>query len=132
MNLTGVLPVFICGPMIRRLTPGRLVLWWVSPNPVSPVLKFYYPDQTSPFFSQKLDPTVLTVIQVGDQAFIHLADVRPEIPFVCDQKIEYDLILTEKNDDTSLAELVPELMYPGQTRPSFMAKKTIRRFFHGS
>ena len=132
MNLTGVLSVFICGPMIRRLTPDRLVLWWVSPNPVSPVLKCYYPDQTSPFFSQKLDQTILNVIKVGDQAFIHLADVRPEIRFACDRKIEYDLSLTEKNEDASLAELIPGLSYPGQPRPSFMVKKTIRRFFHGS
>lgn len=132
MNIENRLPLFICGPLIRRLTPDRLVLWWVSPKPVFPVLKCFYTQDKAPFFSISLTGDALTVYKTGFRAFVHLADIRPDAPFVCDRKIEYDLVLTEGDKEKTVAGLMPDLVYPGQQRPSFVVRHKVRRFFHGS
>jgi len=126
------LPLFICGPLIRRLTPDRLVLWWVSPHPIAVQANFFHGGETAPFLSIELDKENHSTFRIGSHAWVNLADIHPEVPFPTDCKIEYDLVIFEGDKKESLAELIPHIIYPGQSRPSFVVRGSIKQFFHGS
>lgn len=132
MNTSKKLPIFICGPLIRRLTINRIVLWWVSTEKVEPVFNCFYPGDEKPFLSLGLNNDHITVFKVGERAFVHLADIKPENPFQPDLKIEYDLLIPCDKGIQPLQEIIPHILYPGQTRPSFMVRTKVHRFFHGS
>lgn len=132
MTGTDKLPQIICGPMIRRLTPHRLVLWWVGTQKNAFQVSCYHPGTSTPFFTIDLDSTSLTTFQFGDNAWIYLADIRPESPFSTDEKIEYNLTVSDDEKQVPFHHINPDILYPGEKRPSFVVKNRIRRFFHGS
>lgn len=129
----GALPLFLCGPMIRRLTRDGLVLWWVSPERVTARLVCYGPDGQTPLLETEPASENPKVFKVGSRAFVHLLEVVPDRPFPVDQKIEYDLFTSRANEPAvGLADRISGITYPGQSRPSFMVRNRVRRFFHGS
>ena len=126
------LPLIICGPMVRRLTPDRIVLWWVSPKKIYPEFECGYADSGSPIFSLTLSEKTVAIYQVGQHAFVHLADIRPPKDLPCDIRISYDLRVSEAELSYGLADLMPHIVYAPEARPCFVVRKHIRRFFHGS
>lgn len=126
------LPFFLCGPLIRRLTRDQIVLWWVSPKPLAVHFNCFHPGKKAPFLSIPLKNSNLTVFRAGTNAYVHLANIKPEQRFPCDQKIEYDLVISVPEGDMSLTELIPHIVYQHQARPSFVVRQSIYRFFHGS
>ena len=49
-----------------------------------------------------------------------------------DQKIEYNLVAECNDGKKTLTGLIPHITYPGERMPSFVVRKSVRRFFHGS
>ena len=128
------LPPLLCGPIIRRLTPEQLTLWWVSPTPSSGSLALFFPGEAGerPCQQYELNERNVQVIPVGQRAFVHLLEVSPESPLPTEQKIEYDLQLATEDGIRGLSQMAPGLCYPGQQRPSLMVKTQINRLLHGS
>lgn len=138
----------LVGPIIRRLTPQQLVLWWVSPYECAGDLLCYLPDdlpasQSSSVIATPLNRDTLTSYRVGTKAVVHLLDVSINLPV--DTYIEYDLRLKSADENTSgkhraseekkvksLSETLPNLTYPDHTRPSFIIKQDISHLLHGS
>ena len=141
-EINNQLPLFLCGPVLRRLTCDRIVLWWVSPAEFSGRLDCYYPGCTDPFLSIALSSSNLKIFQFGVRAFVHLADIgkgcglagpgleNGKLPL--DQKIEYNLVAECNDGKKTLTGLIPHITYPGERMPSFVVRKSVRRFFHGS
>ena len=141
-EINNQLPLFLCGPVLRRLTCDRIVLWWVSPAEFSGRLDCYYPGCTNPFLSIELSSSNLKIFQFGVRAFVHLADIgkacglagpgleNGKLPL--DQKIEYNLVAECNDGKKTLTGLIPHITYPGERMPSFVVRKSVRRFFHGS
>ncbi|SMD05161.1 hypothetical protein SAMN02746065_12520 [Desulfocicer vacuolatum DSM 3385] len=126
------LPLFICGPLLRRVTPDRVVLWWISPHPVKAEIIFFHAGKPTPFLSVKLIKENYTSFQFGSHAWVNLADIHLDTPFPTDCKIEYEMVIFKENRKEHLTSLVSHITYPGQSRPSFVVRQNIRQFFHGS
>jgi len=69
------------------------------------------------------------MLKVARKAWVHLLDIRFPSPLPQGRKINYTLV----NDREDYLETVrPDLIYPGEFRPSFMVKTKLNTIFHGS
>ena len=94
------LPPVLAGPMLRRMEPGRLVLWLVASRKLPLVLRLNIPRAASRDIG--LD-THCRIIPVGRHAFIYLIDVPLSDPLPEDVSIGYDLL----TDEGGIAQWAP-------------------------
>jgi hypothetical protein len=123
-----VLDEIIAGPILRRLSPSQLVLWWVSPQPSRGQFQCYIDNQV--VVDVALNSDGVSEFRVGKQAVIHLLDIEISLP--ADQFIEYDLLLETGGGTKTLQQIIPHLMFDGQNRPSFIITPQITNMLHGS
>jgi hypothetical protein len=153
--LTDILPDILAGPILRRLTPQQLVLWWVSPSECSGEFHCYLapdssvtsssvkhssvknsslvknsPNEALAIFTAPLNEDNLTTFRVGKKAVVHLLDVSINLPV--ETYIEYDLLLIDGINSSSslssrkrLADIIPHLAYGDKSRPSFIIQEKI-------
>ena len=119
------LPPVLAGPMLRRMEPGRLVLWLVASRKLPLVLRLNIPRAASRDIG--LD-THCRIIPVGRHAFIYLIDVPLSDPLPEDVSIGYDLL----TDEGGIAQWGPHLLYPGAALPNFVLHGRIHQLVHGS
>ena len=118
------LPCVLAGPILRRLEPTRLVLWFVASRELTPVLRLQLPQTT---LAIALEAHCL-VVPVGAHAFIHLIDVPLAERLPEDVSIGFDVLI----DDCGIAQWAPHLLYPGTTMPSFVLHSRLQQLVHGS
>ncbi|BAN48376.1 alkaline phosphatase D family protein [Metapseudomonas resinovorans] len=119
------LPPVLAGPMLRRLEPGRLVLWLVGTRQLAPVLRLWVDGESRDY---PLQGEACWVLPFGRHAFVHLIDLRLEQPLPQDRQIDYDLLL----DGEGIACWAPHLLHAQAPRPSFVLRKRIDQLLHGS
>ncbi|SDV04072.1 alkaline phosphatase D family protein [Pseudomonas mucidolens] len=129
-----LLPAVLAGPLLRRLEPGRLVLWLVGSRPLALTLKLsWIQDQNPQTLEVVLDATRCQVVPVGRAAFIHLIDVPLQSPLPHDVSISYDLLIAQANGKPSgIAEWAPHLLYGNAQTADFVLHSRIRQLMHGS
>ncbi len=132
LNSAGTLPLIFCGPILRRVTRKRVVIWWISPKSCKGRCDLLLPGKESPIFSRALDSDNIRVMQAGKHCFVHLLNLTPDRELPVDEKIEYDLTLQTDQGDTNLGHLLPGILYPGEKHPSFMVKPVLKKLLHGS
>ena len=87
------LPAVLAGPLLRRLEPGRLVLWLVGSRALALTLRLQFTQHArQQSLDIDLDASRCQVIPVGRAAFIHLIDVTLDTPLPQDVPISYDLL----------------------------------------
>ncbi|MBK5009300.1 alkaline phosphatase family protein [Pseudomonas sp. S60] len=118
MTTPPVLPLVLAGPILRRLEPQRLAIWLAATQPLQPDVVF-------PSAESKVE---CQVVAVGQQAFIHLLDVRFEQPLPCDQWLDYDVLINGQG----IASWAPHLLYPGQQHPNLVLRGRLDHLLHGS
>ena len=123
-----VLDNILAGPILRRLSTKKLVLWWVSPQSCRGQFQCYIDDQS--VVNVALDKDSVSEYRVGANAVIHLLDIEIDLPI--DTYIEYDLLLDTERGIEPLAKSIPHLMYDGKSRPSFIIQPHITNILHGS
>ncbi|MBJ2271314.1 alkaline phosphatase family protein [Pseudomonas sp. MF6772] len=124
------LPAVLAGPLLRRLEPGRLVLWLVGSRALALTLRLQFcQDEGEQSLDIDLDATRCQVIAVGRAAFIHLIDVSLATPLPQDVPIRYDLLI---EGGAGIAQWAPHLLYPGAQAPDFILHSRIRQLLHGS
>ncbi|SFG76561.1 alkaline phosphatase D family protein [Pseudomonas sp. NFACC45] len=121
-DISRALPPVLVGPLLRRLEPTRLVMWLVGTRPLTLTLRV---DGLSDL---PLDAPRCTVVPVGQQAFVHLIDVRLDTALPQDVAIDYDLLV----DGTPIAEWAPHLLYGQAQCPNFVLHSRIDQLVHGS
>lgn len=124
--------LILAGPILRRVTPQQLVFWWVSSRPLRGDIAFYEGKTARLLFQNPLDEPAQTCIQIGERAFVSLLNVVPPKPLPVGVLLEYDLLLKTEDGANNLASLLPSLLYPGETRPSFVIKTQLDHVLHGS
>lgn len=126
------LPQVLAGPLLRRMEAQRLVLWLVGSRPLSLTLQLSHGDAAEPQ-RLTLHGDSCQVIQIGEQAFIHLIDLKLEAPLPCDVQIDYDLLI-EQPDQAALgiADWAPHLLYDGATQANFVLRAQLDHLLHGS
>ncbi len=126
------LPPIIAGPIPRRVTPSRLVLWLVLTEPLDLRIALYRAGHQAPLLSADLPAATAHQVRVGVHAFVRLIDLQPARPLPTDEQLEYDLRAVTADGEQGLCELLPHLCYPGQSRPSLVIRSQLRDLVHGS
>lgn len=128
------IPEILCGPIIRRCTEDKLVLWWISSQRYEIKFQAFFNQQNNPDLELVSDATNTKIKQVGERAFVNLMEIKLGDAFPLEQKIEYDFLLKseEDNQEKSLFILTPGILYDGETRPSFIVRKKLNKILHGS
>ena len=121
------LPPVLAGPMLRRLEPGRLVLWLVGSAPLE--LSLQLAPHGGAARQIALDAGCCRVVRVGRHAYIHLIDVALDAPLPQDTLVDYDLLM---HDGAGLGQWAPHLLHAGQTRPSFVLRSRMDNILYGS
>lgn len=120
-------PVLV-GPLLRRASTERLVLWLVATRPLEMELQLYEGEDDRPFWNRLLSEAECRVIQVGERAFIHFLDVKPDQHLPEDTLIGYDLAIGGQG----IGHWAPHLLYEGQRRPALVVRSTVTHLLHGS
>ncbi|BDT59862.1 hypothetical protein MasN3_33560 [Massilia varians] len=116
---------------MRRLEPGRLVLWLVGSAPLDLVLVLA-PASGAPRHLP-LDARRCRMIRVGRHAWVHLIDVALSEPLPQDSIIDYDLLLAQGDGiEAGIAQWAPHLLHAGATRPNLVLRSRSDNILFGS
>lgn len=136
------LPDVLAGPLLRRSSPERLVLWLVGSRAL-PLELVLIPSDASEGRRLALDESYCRCLPVGRHAVVHLIDVTLETPLPQDVRIDYDLVIQDAPANArSIADWAPHLGYAaaghqgsrhdGAGLPGFVIASRIRQLLHGS
>jgi hypothetical protein len=124
------LPDVLAGPLLRRLTPGRLVLWLVASRPLELTLMLH--PAGHPPRRLLLGDERLRRLPVGHHAWLHLVDVALATPLPTGTLIDYDLKVLGEAGERGIAEWAPHLLHENASYPSFVLAERHHRLLHGS
>ncbi|NNG21548.1 alkaline phosphatase D family protein [Telluria aromaticivorans] len=121
----------LAGPILRRLEPGRLVLWLVGSAPLDLTLVLA-PRAGAPR-RLPLHAGRCRVIRVGRHACVHLIDVALPEPLPQDTIIEYDLLVMQGDGlESGIAHWAPHLLHHGAARPNLVLRSRSDNILYGS
>lgn len=134
------LPVILAGPILRRASPDRLVIWLVTSQPLRPGLALY-PDDAGAADAQ---PDIVIKphdrpdrLPIGTHAFVHCMDIalgegtaHSRLPE--NRPVGYDILLFDDGMNPVSHDATPALAYPGEARPRFVVRRRITGLLHGS
>lgn len=128
------LPLVLAGPLLRRMQPERLVLWLVGSQPLRLSLQLGVPDgEGVQPRSYLLTGDACQVVQIGEQAFIHLIDLALDTALPCDVLIDYDLLIEQPGQAAQcMADWAPHLLYTGARQANFVLRARLDQLLHGS
>ncbi|WP_406733107.1 alkaline phosphatase family protein [Vibrio scophthalmi] len=124
MSDTQSLPLILAGPILRKTTPSELVLWYVTSQPVSGEFQLYADADNSLIYQAPLSDC--QSLKVGERAYVVCAQFKGTFP--ANVALSYDL----KTSQGSLAELMPDLLYEDEIRPTFRISTQADYLLHGS
>ena len=121
----------LAGPLLRRVDPGRIVLWRGASRspPLSLLLESPAGGLQCRIAPQELDCQRLAI---GEHAVLHLIQAVPPAPLPSDCLIAYDLLIHTGSTQQGIADWAPHLLYGDATAPSFVIKSRLDRLLHGS
>ncbi|QCP14715.1 alkaline phosphatase family protein [Pseudoduganella umbonata] len=125
----------LSGPVVRRIEPGRLVLWLAGSAPLD--LTLVLAPSGGAVRRVPLDAGSCRVIRVGRHAFLHLIDVALAEPLPQDTIIEYDLLVTRfggigDGNEAGIAHWAPHLLHAGAARPNMVLRSRSDNILFGS
>jgi hypothetical protein len=124
------LPSVLAGPLLRRLEPGRFVLWLVGSTPLDLTLMLA-PQGEEPRRYALADSC--RIIPIGRDAHIHFIDVLLDDPLPQDTLIDYDLLLTGADGvEVGIAAWAPHLVHEGSTMPNLVLRSRSDNILYGS
>ncbi|NYS60493.1 alkaline phosphatase family protein [Vreelandella salicampi] len=127
---TAPLPDILAGPLLRRITPTRWVMWLVASRRVSLTLTLTPPEGEAQ--RHRLD-AASQCLPLGEHAYVYLIDLPLSQPLPMDTPIPYDVLLTQANGtQQGIAEWAPWLCYAGAESPSVVIASRHHQLMHGS
>ncbi|MGP9678115.1 alkaline phosphatase D family protein [Halomonas sp. AOP27-A1-41] len=130
MTMDDALPDVLVGPLLRRISPTRLVLWLVATRPLDMSLVLFPGGSNEQRFHLNDHHQCLPI---GRHAFIHLIDLRLPHALSTDERIEYDLRFQAATGEwQALPEWAPWLCHEGSAYPAFVIASRHHRLMHGS
>jgi len=127
------LPTILAGPIVRRANAKQVCFWLITNQAYNFSAKLFGQQEPMIWFDAELDDQQLCQVQVGTQAFVNLLTLEPNSDIPCGSRVSYDISLHDKDGSKNLlSELLPTLLYPGQSFPSFVIRRQIGQMLHGS
>ncbi|MDI5986849.1 alkaline phosphatase family protein [Halomonas sp. M4R5S39] len=127
---TSTLPDVLAGPLLRRITPQRLVLWLVGTRRLDLRLMLHPTGQ--PPRRLTLHEHRLRRVPVGRHAWLHLIDLPLATPLPRGVSIDYDLKVVGDQGEAGIADWAPHLLHAGAAHPTFVIAERHHRLLHGS
>jgi hypothetical protein len=132
-SISETLPKILAGPMVRRANAKQVCIWLITNQAFSFSVKLFNQQEKTTWFDAQLDIQQHSQVQVGTHAFVNLITIEPNVDISCGSRVSYDITLQDKDGNKSfLCELLPTLVYSGETYPSFVIRKQIGQMLHGS
>lgn len=119
------LPIIIAGPILRQVTPSKIVLWLVCSQTVELKTHINWEQYEQ---TQHFEHNHQGYVRLGKQAHLHLLEIDLEQTLPFDTWINYDIVIQNQG----LAQTLPHLLYDGETSPRFMLKSRMDHVLHGS
>jgi len=110
----------------------EITFWLVTSADYDLHFHLYQQDNDQPFLSRLLDDSELQKIQIGTNAFINLINIKVDKPLAEEALFTYDFNFISLDKNQTLTELIPELTYDDNIRPTFAIKNKINKLLHGS
>lgn len=133
VNKSTALPRILAGPIVRRANAKQVCFWLITNKAYNFSVRLFNIKDQSTWFDAQLDASQLSQVQVGVHAFVNLITLEPNTNISCGSRVSYDIALDDKEGNQhSLCELLPTLLYSGQTYPSFVIRRQIGQMLHGS
>ena len=127
------LPKIVAGPIVRRADARQVCFWLITNKAYKFSVKLFSQQQQTTWFDAQLDAQQLSQVQVGTHAFVNLLTLEPNAKISCGSLVNYDIRLMDTDGTEShLLELLPNLLYEGQSYPSFVIRRQIGQMLHGS
>ncbi|HBQ08041.1 MAG TPA: hypothetical protein DHW46_07255, partial [Halomonas sp.] len=129
-QIATTLPDVLVGPLLRRLSPSRLILWLVATRPLT-MLLVLNPEQEEQQ-THALDNAHQRVA-IGRHAYIHCIDLSLPTALPTDTRIAYDLQVQSTDGAWQpLPEWAPWLCHDDYDYPGFVLASRHHRLMHGS
>ena len=109
-NAPAPLPYVLAGPLLRRLEPGRLVLWLVASRELS--LQLWLQPEGQAQQTHALDEQCQQ-LPLGRHAVLHLIDLPLAEALPQDTRIAYDLQIIDSAGAKGMRDWAPHLLYDG-------------------
>ncbi|MDU0353136.1 hypothetical protein RS130_03600 [Paraglaciecola aquimarina] len=133
MQPAQTFPQVLAGPIIRQANAEQVSVWMITSKKYRFLAKLFNPELHKVWFESELDNQQVSTIQVGEHAFINLLTINPVSHIDCGSRVSYDIqLIDEKQQAASITEVCAKLLYCGQSHPSFVVSKSIKRILHGS
>lgn len=128
------LPLVLGGPILRRVESERVCIWLATSRSVSVRAEIYVDSvKRIPLGSSANNQREgVSQVQLGDNLFIHLFEVRPTNggSFPLDTLLFYNLWLDDH--DLKKIDVLDLIVYPNSPLPSFFLPRTLSTILHGS
>lgn len=129
-QIAKTLPDVLVGPMLRRLSPSRLILWLVATRPLTMQLVLY-PEQERQQ-THALD-NAHQCLAIGQHAYLYFIDLSLPSALPTDERIAYDLQVQDAQGEWQrLPDWAPWLCHEGEMYPGFVLASRHHRLMHGS
>lgn len=126
----------LCGPILRHVSPQRIVVWLVTSSADPLVLECFQGE--SRLASTVFQPGHAGYVRLGESAHLHLLILEPEQALPQDVWLSYDVGVLRAGQARWLHQTNPDLLYrPAEQdaavlRPDFVIKSHIDHILHGS
>ena len=128
-NAPAPLPAVLAGPLLRRLEPGRLVLWLVASRELS--LQLWLQPEGQAQQTHALDEQCQQ-LPLGRHAVLHLIDLPLAEALPQDTRIAYDLQIIDSAGAKGMRDWAPHLLYDGAEHADFVLRARVDHLLHGS
>lgn len=130
---TSSLPKILAGPIVRRADAKQICFWLITNQAYNFSVKLFDQQEKATWFDAQLEGQQLCQVQVGTHAFVNLITLEPNADIPCGSRVSYNISLQAKDgSESTLCELLPSLLYSGQSFPSFVIRRQIGQMLHGS
>ncbi len=124
MSDTSQLPLVLAGPLLRKTTTKQLVFWLVTREPLHGDFNLYAEADNAVIFTASL--AKCQQLRLGQHAYLVLAQFCGQFP--ANVALSYDFTTQYGN----LSALQSELLYAGESRPTFRISTQADYVLHGS
>ncbi|PSU34048.1 alkaline phosphatase D family protein [Photobacterium lutimaris] len=118
------LPLILAGPILRKVSSQELTLWFAVSQPLTGTFTLYHQAEQSPLFDGEFSQG--KHIRIGERAWVYQVTFFGEFPV--NTPLEYQI----ETQDGLLTDLMPDLLYSGESRPMFIIKTQADYVMHGS
>lgn len=121
------LPLILAGPVLRHTSPHMVCFWMATSRSCRVTMEIY--DDHQQLIHRQLNTEEQHELAFGERCFLQLIEFSVDDPLPTERVLAYDMLF---DDQERLTDHLPDLVYPGQTHPTFVIPHQLNHLLHGS